>query len=104
MLIRILNAFVGLWLFTSALLFAPPPAQLLNLFVVGILATGLGVASILGRHGARKLNFVLGFWLFPSALLLHHRSWGSLVNQIVCAVLLVITSMFPHAHYERMRK
>jgi hypothetical protein len=104
MLIRILNAFVGLWLFASALLFQRSSPQFFNVFLVGILATGLGVASILGRHGARRLNFVLGLWLFVSALAIHQPSAGALFNQIVCAVLLVITSLFPHAHYQRDRR
>jgi hypothetical protein len=60
----------------------------------------IGMASILGRHGARRVNAALGAWLFISALIFPNMSTGQMVHQIVMGVLLVITALFPHVHYQ----
>ena len=100
MFIRVLNPLLGLWLFVSAFMWTETRAQFINVLLVSLLATTFGLASVLGRHGARKMNFALALWLVISALALPHAVGGAMVNQIVCAVLLAITSLFPHVHYQ----
>jgi hypothetical protein len=103
MLIRIVNALLGLYLFTSAFLFHYGPLGFLNEMVTGLLVMGFGIAAILGRPHARRINFGLGVWLFITALALPRGlggSYGAVVNQVVSAVLLTTTSLFPHqVHY-----
>jgi hypothetical protein len=104
MFVRIVNALLGLWLFASAFLFDKVPTQFYNELLVSIGVMVFGLASILGRHRARRVNFALGLWLFVSALLLPHVSGAPMVNQILTAVLLVITSLFPsRLHYQGAR-
>jgi hypothetical protein len=103
MFVRVMNALLGLWLFTSAFLWHRVPVEFYNVLVTSLLVVAFGMASVLGRHGARKVNFALGVWLFISALALPHAAGGAQVNQIVCAVLLVVTSLFPHVHYQGTR-
>lgn len=104
MFIRVMCCLIGLWLFTSAFVSAGRPAPFLNLVLVGILVVFFGVLSILGRHRARRANWVLGLWLFVSALIIPPATWGATVNQIVSAVLVVITALFPHVHSEPARQ
>jgi hypothetical protein len=104
MFLRVVNALLGLWLFASAFMFSRAPAQFINVLLVSLLVMALGVASILGRDGARKVNFALGVWLVISSLALPHASGGGVVNQIVTAALVMITSLFPeHVRYQRRR-
>ena len=103
MFIRVVNALLGLWMFVSAFMFARGTAQFYNVLAVSLLVIGFSLASILGRHGARKANFVLGVWLVISALALGNPTTSSMVNQIVSAALLMITSLFPHVRYQGTR-
>ncbi len=100
MLIRVLNTFVGGWLFLAAFLWPHTQAQFANMAIVGMLATSFGAASIAGVNWARNANAALGFWMFASALLLRGPS---MVHNIVVAVLLVATSFVPgHMRVTRM--
>lgn len=100
MFIRVVNALLGLWLFASAFLISSAPVQFVNVMLISLLVMAFGMASILGRHGARRVNAALGAWLFISALALPHTSTGQAFHNIVMAVLLVITALFPHVHYQ----
>jgi hypothetical protein len=101
MFVRILNALLGLYLFVAAFFWPQQRAQFVNVMIVGLLTVAFGLASIMGVHHARKVSAALGFWLFLTALVLPTASNGALVNQIVCAVLLVVTSLFPaQLHYQ----
>jgi hypothetical protein len=105
MLIRIVNALIGLYLFTSAFLWRHGLLSFFNVMVTGLLVMGFGVAAILGRPHARRINFGLGVWLFLTALALPRGGtdeFGSVVNQVVVAVLLTVTSLFPsQVHYRQ---
>jgi hypothetical protein len=90
-------------LFASAFLISNAPVQFINVLLVSLLVMMFGMASILGRHGARRVNAALGAWLFISALALAADLDGQSFHNIVMAVLLVITSLFPHVHYQRSR-
>jgi hypothetical protein len=103
MFIRMLNPLLGLWLFASAFLLSRAPAPFINMLVVSLAVMAIGMASILGRHRARRVNAVLGGWLFLSALIIPQVSTGVMVHQIVMGVLLVITALFPHVHYQGTR-
>jgi hypothetical protein len=103
MFIRVLNALLGLWLFASAFLVSSSKIQFLNVLVISLLVMAFGMASILGRHGARRVNAALGAWLFISALALPHTSMVQMFHNVVMAVLLVITALFPHVHYQSSR-
>jgi hypothetical protein len=104
MLIRIVNALLGLYLFTSAFLWTHGLLPFFNVMVTGLVVMGFGIASILGRHHARRVNFGMGVWLFISTLALPPGLGGSLgvmVNQLVVAALLTVTSLMPaHVHYQ----
>jgi len=102
MFIRVVNALLGLWLFASAFLVSTSTVQFLNVMLVSLLVMGFGVASVLGRHGARRVNAALGAWLAISALALP-ASTAQTFHNIVIAVLLVITALFPHVHYQTSR-
>jgi dolichol kinase len=101
MFIRVVNALLGLWLFASAFMGSSAPLQFINVLVVSILVMSFGMASILGRRGARRVNAALGAWLFISALALPHTSTTQTFHNVIMAVLLVITSLFPHVRYHR---
>jgi hypothetical protein len=101
MFIRVVNALLGLWLFASAFLASSSKVQFLNVLVISLLVMAFGMASILGRHGARRVNALAGVWLFISALALPNTSMVQIFHNVVMAVLLVITSLFPHVHYQR---
>jgi len=103
MLIRVLNALLGLWLFASAFMFSRTAGPFINVLVVSLAVMAIGMASILGRHGARRVNAVLGVWLVISALIFSGVPTGQIVHQIVMGVLLVITALFPHVHYQGSR-
>jgi hypothetical protein len=103
MFIRVVNALLGLWLFASAFLVSTSTVQFLNVMLVSLLVMGFGIASVLGRHGARRVNAALGAWLFISALALPGTSTAQTFHNIVMAVLLVITALFPHVHYQTSR-
>jgi hypothetical protein len=103
MFIRVLNALLGLWLFASAFMLSRAPLQFVNVLLVSLAVMAIGMASILGRHGARRVNAALGAWLVISALAFPGMSVGSTVHQIVIAVFLVITALFPHVHYQSSR-
>jgi hypothetical protein len=103
MFIRVVNALLGLWLFASAFLASSSTGQFLNVLIISLLVMGFGMASILGRHGARRVNAALGVWLFISALALPNTSMVQTFHNVVMAVLLVITSLFPHIHYQTSR-
>jgi hypothetical protein len=103
MFIRVVNALLGLWLFASAFLISSSKLQFLNVLVISLLVMSFGMASVLGRHGARRVNAALGVWLFISALALPLTSMAQIFHNVVMAVLLVITSLFPHIHYQTSR-
>jgi hypothetical protein len=100
MFIRVLNALLGLWLFASAFMFSRAPAPFINVLLVSLAVMAIGMASILGRHGARRLNAVLGAWLVISAMIFQSMQTGQIVHQVVMGVLLVISALFPHVHYQ----
>ena len=100
MFIRVVNALLGLWLFASAFLVSTSSVQFINVLLISLLVMAFGMASILGRHGARRVNAALGAWLFISALAFP-TSMVQTFHNVVMAVLLVITSLFPHVHYQR---
>jgi hypothetical protein len=99
MFIRVVNTLLGLWLFASAFLVSTAPGQFINVLLISLLVMTFGMASILGRHGARRVNAVLGAWLFISALALPHTTIMQTFHNVIFAVLLVITSLFPHVHH-----
>lgn len=95
MLVRILNAMLGLWLFVSAFLWPHTPAQFHNAWLVGLLVTIFAVLTIAGFHRARYIGFALALWLFLSTAFLPRISGGTALNHVLVAVGLVITSLFP---------
>jgi len=103
MFIRVVNTLLGLWLFASAFMAGRASIQFVNVLLISLLVMSFGIASVLGRHGARRVNAALGAWLFISALALPNTSGAQTVHNIVIAVLLVITSLFPHMHYQTSR-
>jgi len=103
MFIRVVNALLGLWLFASAFMLSQAPLQFVNVLLISLAVMAFGMASILGRRGARRVNAALGAWLVISALAFPGLSTGLTVHQIVIAVLLVITALFPHVHYQSSR-
>jgi hypothetical protein len=104
MLIRIVNALLGLYLFTSAFLWTHGLLAFFNAVVTGLIVMGFGMAAILGRQNARRVNFGMGVWLFISTLSLPpglNGSLGVMVNQLVVAALLITTSLVPaHVNYQ----
>ena len=62
MFIRVLNALLGLWLFASAFMSGSVSLQFINVLLISLLVMCFGMASILGRHGARRVNAALGAW------------------------------------------
>jgi hypothetical protein len=103
MFLRVVNALLGLWLFASAFLFGRSPLHFVNVLLVSLAVMAFGMASILGRHRARRVSAALGVWLVISALVFPGMSMGLTAHQIVIAVFLVITALFPHVHYQSSR-
>ena len=94
MAVRVLNVMLGFWMLASAFLWPQAAAQFHNEWLVGLLVMGLGLGTIFGLSRLRWVNFALGLWLFLSALALPHPTFGAFVNQLLVAVLVVVTSLY----------
>jgi len=103
-MMRVLNLLAGTWLLVSAFLWPHARGHLYNTWAVAILALLAGLAAVAGSQGARKVGFALGLWLSVSTLLLPNGSFPVVVNNILMAVALVVTSLFPdHVEVHRVR-
>jgi hypothetical protein len=95
MLVMFLNAMFGGWLFISAFLWPHTLAQFHNAWIVGLLATALALVSIAGMRAARYLNGALALWLFFATLAFPRASGLTLLNNVLVAIALIVTSLLP---------
>jgi hypothetical protein len=95
MLVMFLNAMFGGWLLISAFLWPHSLAQFHNAWIVGLLVTGLALASIAGIRAARYVNSALAVWLFISTVALPRASGLTILNNVLVAGALIVTSLLP---------
>ena len=103
MLVLILNAMFGVWLFISAFLWPHTLPQFHNGWILGVLVTAFALAAIAGVRWARYVNFALGIWLFISTLALPRSSGGTTLNNVLVAAAIIITALLPE-HVQSWRE
>jgi hypothetical protein len=92
MFMRVVSTFVGLWLMVSVFAWPHLPAQQTNAAVCGMLVTILAVASYFFGW-MRYLNGMIALWLFCFALLTLPFTDLTLVNNALCAALLLASAL-----------
>lgn len=80
---RSMNLSLGLWLFLSSFLWPHSTPQLVNAWIVSILAVTAALAGLEGRHRDRYLNLALGVWLLLSSVLLPGTDVATAVNHVL---------------------
>jgi hypothetical protein len=86
---RSMAASIGFWLFISAFLWPHGRVQLINAWIVGMLAVTVALAGLEGHPRARLLNVVLGLWLVVSTFFLRGTTHATAVNHVLVGALLV---------------
>jgi hypothetical protein len=99
---RVLHILLGIWLFASAGLLPNARAQSVNVFIAGIVAVVLGIAGIAGSRKALLWTTALGGWLFLSSFFHGNPlTTGMGINQLLCAVGLVVLGLLPTVQGEK---
>jgi hypothetical protein len=87
---RAINAALAVWLFASSFMWPHTQAQAENAWVVGVMAFIAALSGLSGATWARYFNVVLGIWLVLSGLFLVPRQLGTLLNNILVGIGLVL--------------
>ena len=92
---RWFNIIVGVWLFLSAFLWAHTSAQFTNSLVVGALCAA---AAAIGLKAPpfRFVNVALALWLFFSTWVFPVESGGTLWNNVIASILMLIIALVPN--------
>lgn len=85
---RHLNTALGLWLWLSAFLWPHSRGQVLNAWIVGMLAVGVALTALDLAPRARYVNVALGVWLIASSVLLPGTNVATMVNHVVAGLCL----------------
>ena len=91
---RILNIFLGLWLFISTFMWPHSHFQMANSLICGFLTMALGIAAMYRRE-AVYLGAAVGVWLFFSTVIamVSHRD-ATFFNNGIMAIAIFVTSLF----------
>lgn len=85
---------LGIWLFISAFLWPHSQGQFTNTWIVGVLCVLFAVLSM-WASGARYLNTILAIWLFVSAWAIPAIRVGTVWNNVLVSIALLIVSLIP---------
>ncbi|WP_438004312.1 hypothetical protein WME89_36715 [Sorangium sp. So ce321] len=91
---RGINVALGIWLFVSAFLWRHSQGQFTNTWVVGALCIVFALLAIWAPR-ARYLNTILAIWLFVSAWAIPALSVGTVWNNALVALGILIVSLLP---------
>ncbi|WP_437827583.1 SPW repeat domain-containing protein [Sorangium sp. So ce1153] len=91
---RGINVALGIWLFISAFLWRHSQGQFTNTWVVGALCVVFALLAIWAPW-ARYLNTILSIWLFVSAWAIPALSVGTVWNNVLVSVAILIVSLLP---------
>ncbi|KYF91683.1 hypothetical protein BE17_10525, partial [Sorangium cellulosum] len=91
---RGINVALGIWLFISAFLWRHSQGQFTNTWVVGALCVVFALLAIWAPW-ARYLNTILAIWLFVSAWAIPALSVGTVWNNVLVSVAILIVSLLP---------
>jgi hypothetical protein len=91
---RLINVFLGVWLFISAFAWAHTDAQFANSWVCGVLCVIFSLVA-LGYPPARYLNTVLSIWIFVSAWILPTREVATVWSNVFVALSIFLVSLIP---------
>jgi hypothetical protein len=98
MIARVVACLVGIWLMAApAILNYHGPAQINDRICGPLIASIALIALWEVTRELRWLHAVVGFWLMSAPLVLHYIAWWTVVNSIVCSVILVISAVIPGA-------
>ncbi|WP_437478586.1 hypothetical protein WME75_30570 [Sorangium sp. So ce1014] len=92
--VRGINIALGVWLVISAFLWRHSQGQFTNTWVVGALCVLFAVLAIWAPR-ARYLNAILALWLFVSTWWIPALSAGTVWNNALVAIGLLIVSFVP---------
>jgi hypothetical protein len=101
---RLVNAVLGLWLFTSAFLWPHASAQRVNAWSVGIVAVTAALAGLGRTKAGRYVNAAAGAWLMISALFLPRLSPATFWNHMIVGFGLVLFAMASNLSMLRGRR
>ncbi len=88
------NVLLGLWLFSSSLLWPHSGASSANAMLTGLCLVWITLTAL--RHPAlRWLNLAAAIWLALSSLLIWHPAPRTLYNHLICALLVLGVCVCP---------
>lgn len=90
---RIVNLVVSAWLFISAFVWPHTMAQRTNTWILGLIGFVISLVALSADSRARYLNTILAIWLFISAFALPSTSGGTVVNNVIVAIVIFIFSL-----------
>jgi len=84
------------WLLISAFVLAQTPASMWNVLIVACLSAAAAFLAFAmpGRPGVRWWGAVLAAWLLVSAMVLPQASLGTVIHDVVVAMLMAVTAFF----------
>lgn len=84
------------WLVVSAFLLAQTPASAWNVLVVACLFAAVAFLTFAmpGRPGLRWWGAVLAAWLLASTMVLPQAALGTVIHDVVMAMLMAVTTFF----------
>lgn len=91
------------WLFASAFLLPHSDATAWNAMITGVLVAAVALVSFAapGRPGLRFGNALLAVWLLIAAILMPHVSLGTMLHDILVAMLLSSAVIFSSGRWPR---
>jgi hypothetical protein len=89
---RYVTIALGLWLFISAFVWPHSSAQMTNTWIMGVIAVIAGIVSI-GAPSWRYINTAVGAWLIISSLALRRVSAGTLWNNLLVGIAILLVSL-----------
>lgn len=92
---RLFNLILGIWLFISAFVWPHSPSSQTNTGIVGILIAATTIWTLY-TPAARFVNTVLAVWLLASTWLIYHVSVGTLWNNLIVAIIVLVASLIPN--------
>lgn len=91
---RWINIAIGAWVFLSAFLWPHSGAQYSNALVIGA-ATVVTAAIGLRIPSLRYLNVALAIWLFVSSWFIPTLSSGTMWNNVIASIAILIAALQP---------
>jgi hypothetical protein len=89
---RMVTVVAGIWLFISAFLWPHSDASRANSWIVGLLMAGIALLAT-RTPSMRFVNTALAVWLFASTLTLFHVRMGTVWNNVIVAIVVLVSSL-----------